>query len=80
VQVKGRKNPENIYAMATLDKDDAENYEKGMETYLLGRFAESNLEFAKVGHPLGQYMRSRCARLQAEQLDDWPGHYSWLVK
>jgi class 3 adenylate cyclase len=80
VQVKGRKNPENIYAMATLDKDDAENYEKGMETYLLGRFAESSLEFAKVGHPLGQYMRSRCARLQAEQLDDWPGHYSWLVK
>jgi hypothetical protein len=37
------------------------------------------LQFASVGHPVGQYMRNRCSELQAAG-EPWPGHYSWLVK
>jgi adenylate cyclase len=73
VQVKGRKNPENIYAIGDIPDSDKEFYETALDLYLRGRFAEATLHFAKVAHPIGQYMRNRCAELQA-------GYYSWLVK
>ena len=79
VQVKGRKNPENIYAVADLSDPDRGAYEEALDRYLQGRFAEAGLIFAKVDHAAGQYMRNRCSELEAEG-GDWHGHYSWLVK
>jgi hypothetical protein len=65
VQVKGRKNPENIYAIGGIDETDRAAYEAALDLYLGGRFAEAGLQFASVGHPVGQYMRNRCSELQA---------------
>ena len=79
VQVKGRKNPENIYAIGDFSPEDRQNYEHALETYLQGRFAEASLQFSRVAHDIGSYMRNRCSELEAEA-DKWPGHYSWLVK
>lgn len=80
VQVKGRKNPENIYAMTRIDAEQREAYERALDTYLKGRFAEAALGFSRVNHPLAAYLRNRCSRLQTEETGAWPGHYSWLVK
>ena len=79
VQVKGRKNPENIYAIGDVSDADRETYDAALELYLKGRFAEAAMRFAKVGHSVGQYMRNRCSELTAAG-EEWPGHYSWLVK
>lgn len=79
VQVKGRKNPENIYAIDKISEADRDAYEFGLDLYLRGRFAEAGMKFARVGHAVGQYMRNRCSELVAEAAE-WPGHYSWLVK
>lgn len=79
VQVKGRKNPENIYAIIGMNDDARAAYDEALDRYLQGRFAEASLEFAKVDHAVGQYMRNRCSELEAEG-GEWHGHYSWLVK
>jgi class 3 adenylate cyclase len=79
VQVKGRKNPENIYAICEVSDAERATFDEALDKYLLGRFAEAGLAFAKVGNSIARYMRNRCAELEGEEAD-WKGHYSWLVK